>query len=98
MTKAEAKTVAENIKTMLSKGTLFAGFDYKDKRRNVVIGANLAPYCSGGENKWGTTSKETKGSIVEYDGNFYLQAVENNIETRKIKRFNIEKMSNLVVG
>lgn len=94
-----ASQIAEIV---LNKGVAFAGFDYNGHRRNVTIGSNLrAAGFSGGGNgsrkgNWGKTF--THGSLVAYKGKLFLQAVENNRGNKQLKRFDIAKVSNFVIG
>ncbi len=84
-----AALVAEYV---MHKGTVFAGFDYKGKRRNVTIGSNIV----GSKGNWGDTF--TKGSLVTYKGKLFLQAVENAGKDHHIKRFDLTKAENFVIG
>jgi hypothetical protein len=94
-----ASQIAEIV---LNKGVAFAGFDYNRHRRNVTVGSNLrAAGFSGGGNgsrkgNWGKTF--THGSLVAYKGKLFLQAVENNRGNKQLKRFDIAKVSNFVIG
>lgn len=90
-----ASQIAEIV---LNKGTAFAGFDYNGKRRNVTLGANLkeAGFVSG-SGSWGETS--THGSLVSHKGKLFVQGIENNlVEGRLIKRFDLAKVTNFVIG
>lgn len=99
------KTIVNKVTAALEKGTCFAGFDYPDsktgkiRRRNVTVGSDLKRYAKQSPTRkiWGRS--QANGAIVEGNSNFYLQAIENNLETGPaIKRFAIDKISNFVIG
>jgi hypothetical protein len=93
--KALASQIAEIV---INKGTAFAGFEYNGKRRNVTLGSSLQKHVSGGGNRWGKSF--AKSSLVEYNGKLYIQGTENNVEdgSHPIKRFELSKVSNFVIG
>lgn len=85
---------------VINKGTCFAGFDYAGKRRNLTIGANLSNRIGGngsGKGIWGKTY--AKGSLVEHNGNIYLQGIPNNeVDAPVVKRFKLSEVENLAIG
>ena len=96
-TKTNASQLSLIINSIiLSKGTAFAGFDYNGKRRNVTVGANLGER-QGTKANWGVSF--TNNSLVAYRGEMFLQGIENNIDgSNQIKRFNLSKAENFVIG
>lgn len=81
---------------VVNKGTCFAGFLYNGKRRNLTLGARLGNRTSGGGN-WG--SSYANGSLVEHNGNLYLQGIPNNEENAPVvKRFKLAEVEDFVIG
>jgi len=81
---------------VINKGTCFAGFMYHGKRRNLTLGARLGNRVSGGGN-WG--SSYANGSLVEHNGNLYLQGIPNNEDNAPVvKRFKLDEVEDFVMG
>lgn len=81
---------------VINKGTCFAGFTYNGKRRNITLGAKLGNRVSGGGN-WGKSF--ANGSLVEHNGNLYLQGIPNNESNAPlVKRFKLDEVQDFVMG
>jgi hypothetical protein len=93
----QIETLTNSIASLIeSKGTCFAGFTYKGKRRNLTLGANLRNKVAGVGN-WGEST--SKGAIIKHKGNYYLQGIPNNdTNFATIKRFKMNEVENLIVG
>lgn len=92
------ETLANSIASLIeSKGTCFAGFDYKGERRNLTLGANLVNRVVGTGN-WGQSM--TRGAIIKHKNKYYLQGLANNenAPANHIKRFKLSEVTNLSIG
>ncbi len=81
----------KKIQNAERRGAPIFSFSYKGKMRNVQINTQAVRDQS---RCWGTP---ISNSVVRHNGNFYLTAVENNIDGvpsgRQVKRFRLDKIT-----
>lgn len=78
--------LTKNISNLLSRGTTVVAFSYNDKRRNVIIGANIA---SATKAPWG---RAVNKALVMHKGEFYLFGRVMNDRQSKVKCFKVSEM------
>ena len=79
--------IEKAIEKILASGTRCASFTYNEKRRNVLIGANV---IQEGIPAWGV---QVNRAIREHNGKRYLVAKVQNDESAPIKCFELSKIT-----
>jgi hypothetical protein len=80
----------KKIQNAERRGAPIFSFSYKGKMRNVQINTKAVRDQS---RCWGTP---ISNSVVRHNGNLYLTAVENNVDTpsgKQVKRFRLDQIT-----
>jgi len=108
---AEDEAIAEKIKCAVTKyGTLILNFTHNKKKRNILVGSNIAKafekrgYKLKGKGVvWGQT-EGTRSCIKQKDGKYYIRGFENHLPEgatdngHLFKEFTIEKIEGEISG